>query len=195
MAIAAFRAQRKFMKKFTITEELLSLARIAASRTPPVEAVPSECVRSASSGGTAMYSNHNERLNIEFNVERLDFAGIQTMDPRLLRIPPGRNNERHRHAHESLFVVLEGEGNVLIGETRVPLKKGDVAFVPRWLFHQTTNTGDTDLVVVAITDFGFTYAVMGEDAHQARLRNVSTDSPKKHDIVGEEESIDKENII
>jgi gentisate 1,2-dioxygenase len=184
------------MKEFTIKEDLLSLAKIAASRVPPVEnTVPSECVRSASSGGTAMYSNHNERLNIEFNVERLDFAGIQTMDPRLLRIPPKRNNERHRHAHESLFVVLEGQGNVLIGDTRVPLKKGDVAFVPRWLFHQTTNTGDEDLVIIAITDFGFTFAVMGEDAHQARLGTISKDPTKKDDIMSEETSINKENII
>lgn len=172
------------MKEFTIQEELISLARIAASRKSPVEnAVASECVKSASSGGAAMYSNHNERLNIEFSVERLEFPGIQTMDPRLLRIPPKRNNERHRHAHESLFIVLEGEGNVLVGDARVPLKKGDVAFVPRWLFHQTTNTGDVDLVIIAITDFGFTFAVMGEDAHQARLRNVSEDSPKKDDII------------
>jgi gentisate 1,2-dioxygenase len=184
------------MKEYTITEELLTLARVAASRKPPVEnAEPLECVRSASSGGTAMYSNQNERLNIEFSVERLDFPGIQTMDPRLLRIPPKRNNERHRHAHESLFVVLEGEGNVLIGEARVPLKKGDVAFVPRWLFHQTTNTGDVDLVIIAITDFGFTFAVMGEDAHQARLGTVSKDSSKKDDIISEEDSINKENII
>lgn len=176
------------MKEFTITEGLLSIAKIAASREPIETAVPSECVRSASVGGKAMYSNHNERLNIEFNVERFEFPGIQTMDPRLLRIPPKRNNERHRHAHESLFIVLEGEGNVLIGDTRVPLKKGDVAFVPRWLFHQTTNTGDVDLVIVAITDFGFTYAVMGEDAHQARLRTVSEDPTKKDDIMSEESS-------
>lgn len=183
------------MKEFTVTEELISIAKVAALRVPPESADPAQCIKSATSGGSAMYSNHNERLNIEFSVDRLNFPGIQTMDPRLLRIPPGRNNERHRHAHESLFVVLEGEGNVLIDETRVPIKKGDVAFVPRWLFHQTTNTGDVDLVIVAITDFGFTYAVMGEDAHQARLRNVTTDSPKQHDIMGGEETNHKENTI
>ena len=165
-----------------ITEEVLRLAKVAASRITPVEnPVPSECVRTSDSSGTPMYSNHNERLNIEFNVERLSFPGLQTMDPRLVRIPPGRNNERHRHAHESIFVILEGQGEVLIGDTRIPVRKGDVAFVPRWLFHQTSNTGEVDLVVLAITDFGFTSAVLGNYDRRTRLSEGGEDTIQKED--------------
>ena len=167
-----------------ITEEVLRLVKVAASRTTPVEnPEPSECVRTSDSSGTPMYSNQNERLNIEFNVERLPFPGLQTMDPRLVRIPPGRNNERHRHAHESIFVILEGQGEVLIGDKRIPVRKGDVAFVTRWLFHQTSNTGEVDLVVLAITDFGFTSAVLGDYDRRTRLSEGGEDSIQKEDTI------------
>jgi mannose-6-phosphate isomerase-like protein (cupin superfamily) len=160
-----------------ITEEVLRLATIAASRKPPVEnPAASECVRTSDASGALMYSNHNERLNIEFNVERLSFPGLQTMDPRIVRIPPGRNNELHRHAHESIFVILAGQGEVLIGDTRIAVKQGEVAFVPRWLFHQTSNTGDVDLVVLAITDFGFTSAVLGDYDRRTRLSENGEDT-------------------
>ncbi len=168
-----------------MTEEVLNLVKVAASRTPPVESTqPSEFVRNSDSVSNMMYSNHNEKLNIEFNVERLAFPGLQTMDPRIVRIPPGRNNERHRHAHETIFVALEGEGEVLIGEARVPLKNGGIAFVPRWLFHQTINTGNVTLVLLAITDFGFTSAVLGDYDRRTRLREGGADSiEKKGDIL------------
>jgi oxalate decarboxylase/phosphoglucose isomerase-like protein (cupin superfamily) len=133
-------------------------------------------VRAAGASGTAMYANQNERLGIDFNVERIAFPGIQTMDARLVRIPQGKSNERHRHAHESIFVILEGRGEVLIGEKRVPVAQGDVAFVPRWLFHQTTNTGDRELLICALTDFGFTSAVLGDYDKRTRLKEGGDDA-------------------
>lgn len=161
-----------------LTAELKKLAETAASRSPAAEVSnPLDCVRaSGAAGGPQVYANKNERLGIEFAVERVMFPGIQTMDPRIVRIPPGHNNERHRHAHETIFVILEGAGEVLIGENRAPVKRGDFAFVPRWLFHQTINTGDSELVVLAITDFGFTSAVLGDYDQRTRLREGGDDA-------------------
>ena len=88
----------------------------------------------------------------------------------MVRIPPGRNNELHKHAHESLFVILEGEGEVRLGNEWRAVHKGDCAFVPRWIFHQTRNTSATeDLVLLAVTDFGFTSAVLGDYDKRTRL--------------------------
>jgi oxalate decarboxylase/phosphoglucose isomerase-like protein (cupin superfamily) len=159
-----------------LTQELRRLAQVAASRKPPVDPDPFECVRVARAPGVQMYANKNERLGIEFAVERVNFPGVQTMDPRIVRIPPGRNNERHKHAHESLFVILEGRGEVLIGDKRVPVQRGDVAFVPRWLYHQTINTGDSELVVLAVTDFGFASAVLGDYDQHHRLRGSGVEA-------------------
>ena len=38
----------------------------------------------------------------------------------------------------------------------VPVRAGDVAFVPRWMDHRTENTGDDELVILAVTDFRLT---------------------------------------
>ena len=124
-----------------------------------------------------MYVNRNEKLGIDFTVDRLAFPEIQTMDPRLLRIAPGKSNEFHKHAHESIFVVLAGEGEVRIGDAWRPIGKGSVAFVPRWIFHQTRNTSASEaLVILAITDFGFTSALLGDYDRRTRLAQGGADS-------------------
>lgn len=154
------------------------LVRKAASRVPLGTTTPtSELVRAATRPGTPHYANQNPRLGIDFSVERLTFPHLQTMDPRIVRIAPGRCNEYHRHAHESVFVVLEGEGEVFVGAGWHPVRKGDIAFVPRWGFHQTRNISESEeLVVLAITDFGFTSAVLGDYDHRTRLARHGDDA-------------------
>ena len=146
------------------------LARVRSNRGLSEEAPAEGLTAAPAEPGDAVYANQNERLGIDFTVQRLAFPEIEGMDPRILRIRPGANNERHKHAHESLFFVLEGQGEVAVGDTRHPVKTGEIAFVPRWYFHQTFNTSETeDLVVLAITDFGLTGAVLGDYDRKTRL--------------------------
>jgi quercetin dioxygenase-like cupin family protein/pyrroloquinoline quinone (PQQ) biosynthesis protein C len=141
------------------------------------EAAPEAFVHRAGAAMTRVYANTHLRLGIDFTVERLSFPDAQAMDPRVVRIRPGMANERHRHAHESLFVVLEGRGEVLIGDAWQVITAGDVAFVPRWIFHQTRNTSyGRDLVVLAITDFGLTSAVLGDYDRRTRLALAGADA-------------------
>ncbi len=162
----------------SVNEATLRLVQVAAARRALGEEVPAEAwTVDALTAGESMYANHNERLNIEFTVDRLAFPELQTMDPRVVRIPPGRNNELHRHAHESLFVVLQGEGEVRVGDAWRPIRTGSVAFVPRWIFHQSRNTSQTtELVILAITDFGFTSAVLGDYDRRTRLAQGGDDA-------------------
>ena len=161
-----------------IPKELEALLEQARSREPlgaDPEAGP--FTREGLARGAAMYRNTHERLEIDFEVDRLAFPDIQVMDPRVVRIAPGKRNELHKHAHESLFVVLEGEGEVRIGERAVPVKQGDIAFVPRWILHQTRNTSaERELVVLAITDFGFTSALLGDYDRRTRQSLGGDDS-------------------
>jgi len=107
----------------------------------------------------------NQSLAIDFQVQRLPLAGLQVLDPRLVRIAPGARNESLRHAHELIFVVLAGEGELRIGAETVPLKAGDVACVPRWLVHQSRNSSASEeLRLLAISDFGLTSVLGGGDA-------------------------------
>lgn len=118
-----------------------------------------------------LYRNRDVSLGIDFEVARLPFAGLQVMDPRLVRIAPGSRNEKHRHAHESIFVVLSGRGEIQIGAGLTVLETGHVAYVPRWVVHQSHNLCNREpLVLLAITDFGLTSAVLGDYDASTRLR-------------------------
>lgn len=158
--------------------ELERLVEAARARRPLGESAPVEAFRAEPlAPGRPLYANRNERLGIDFSVDRLAFPDLQVMDPRVVRIAPGKNNELHRHAHESLFVVLSGEGQVRIGEAWVSVRAGEVAFVPRWIVHQTRNTSATaELVVLAITDFGFTSGVLGDYDKRTRLAEAGNDA-------------------
>ncbi|EKD74537.1 MAG: Cupin protein [uncultured bacterium] len=102
-----------------------------------------------------LYFNENLTENIKFTVDRIPISP-DILDPRILCIPPGFNNEFHRHAHETIFFVIEGTGRVIIDNESIPIKPLDTVFVPRWVQHQTINTGKTELKIFAVTDYNFT---------------------------------------
>jgi mannose-6-phosphate isomerase-like protein (cupin superfamily) len=126
------------------------------------------CYR-AGTPGAPLYSNVHERLGIEFEVDRVPFAS-STLDTRVLRVAPHKNNERHKHPHESVFYVIAGRGRVHVNQASVDVGPGDMVFVPRWALHQSYNTGDDDLVILAVTDFGLTErAYVGNPLKTTRL--------------------------
>jgi pyrroloquinoline quinone (PQQ) biosynthesis protein C/mannose-6-phosphate isomerase-like protein (cupin superfamily) len=119
-----------------------------------------------------LYSNVNERLNIDFNVERVPFKA-DVFDTRILRIAPSKNNEKHKHPHESIFYVIKGVGKVYVNEAEIEIKEGDVVFVPRWAMHQSHNTGSEELLILALTDFGLTErAYLGDHLKTTRMKGT-----------------------
>jgi quercetin dioxygenase-like cupin family protein len=98
--------------------------------------------------------DHNtvDKLNIQFTVERLPLSA-DVLDPRMVRIPPGKFNEKHKHAHETLIHILEGSGQVLIDDRVFPVQRGDTVLVLRWALHQTQNLGASEMRFLAVTDF------------------------------------------
>ncbi len=111
-------------------------------------------------------------------MERAPFAA-EVLDTRMLRVAPHRCNERHRHPHESVFYVIQGRGRVHVNEAAVDVGPGDLVFVPRWAVHQSHNTADEELVILAVTDFGLTeQAYVGN--HLATTRLQGTQAPRRH---------------
>ncbi len=102
-----------------------------------------------------LYENKLEGQNIDFFVQKLPFP-LEVLDPRIVRIPPGKTNELHRHAHETVFVYLHGSGYAIVDDVKIPVKPGDVVFIPRWCRHQSVNEGPDEMVFLAIADFGLT---------------------------------------
>ena len=141
------------------------------------EPEPSSLLHRPGALGVPLYGNVNERLGIDFSVERVPFAS-EVFDTRVLRVAPRRNNERHKHPHESVFHVIRGHGKVQVNRASVEVGPGDVVFIPRWAVHQTFNTAGEELVILALTDFGLTEkAFLGDAVKTTRLKG--TQAPRE----------------
>lgn len=154
-----------------MTPEVQNIVSAIAARQPLADDAPTSAFQAEPlTNHREIYRNSNPRLGIDFSVDVLDFPGIQVFDPRIVRIAAGCNNELHKHAHESLFYVISGTAEVRIGDETMTVPQGGVAFVPRWAFHQSRNLSDSEeLVILAITDFGLTKAVLGDYDKRTRL--------------------------
>lgn len=161
-----------------MTPELLSLIANIEDRKPLATDHPASAFQADPvSNQREIYRNRNDKLGIDFSVDVLTFPGLQAFDPRIVRVAPGANNELHKHAHESLFFVISGTAEVRIGEDTVTVGAGGLAFVPRWVFHQSRNLSPTEpLVILAITDFGLTKAVLGDYDKRTRLADQGADA-------------------
>jgi quercetin dioxygenase-like cupin family protein len=115
------------------------------------------------------YANQVAKLNVEFTVERLPLSA-EVLDPRIVRIPPGKFNEKHKHAHETLIHVLEGSGEVLVDDRVLQVQPGDSVLVPRWSLHQTRNLGATEMRFLAVTDFHLSRRAYLGNAHDYRMQ-------------------------
>jgi uncharacterized cupin superfamily protein len=82
--------------------------------------------------------------------------GAQKLGYSLLAVPPGKRAFpfHNHHANEEMFFVLEGSGEVRIGEATYPIRKGDVIACPvggKETAHQIVNTGKEDLKYLAVS--------------------------------------------
>lgn len=75
--------------------------------------------------------------------ESHDGAGIFVT--RMIEIEPGGYSPQHTHPYEHQNFVVDGHGELLLGNDIRALGPGDVAHVPAGLRHQYRNTGSITL--------------------------------------------------
>jgi mannose-6-phosphate isomerase-like protein (cupin superfamily) len=72
------------------------------------------------------------------------FAGLNSFEP-------GQEHAPHKHeGQDKLYVVLQGTGDVRIGDAEELLTVGDAAFAPSGVLHAIRNSGTERLIVMAI---------------------------------------------
>ena len=79
--------------------------------------------------------------------------GFVTLEPNGGQVP------WHHQDQEEVYLVLEGTGEMCLGEERTTLKSGQAAYIPSGVFHQMTNVGDTPLKML------YCYGPAGDVAH------------------------------
>lgn len=68
-----------------------------------------------------------------------------------ITLQPGDTNNMHSHKDaEQVYFVMQGEGEVQVGEEREKVRAGDVIFLPVNVPHGFYNTGDKVAVVYLI---------------------------------------------
>ncbi len=70
-------------------------------------------------------------------------------------VPPGKQScpYHFHHAQEEMFIVLEGSGTLRVAGERLPLKAGDVVFIPAGpeYPHHILNTSDAPLKYLSLS--------------------------------------------
>lgn len=79
--------------------------------------------------------------------------GYVTLDPNGGQVP------WHNQNQEEIYFVVEGSGEMCLGEERTALSTGQAVYIPSGVFHQLTNTGDTPLRMI------YCYGPAGDVAH------------------------------
>lgn len=82
--------------------------------------------------------------------------GAQKLGYNLTSVPPSKRAfPFHNHrVNEEMFFVIEGEGEIRIGDATYPIRQGDVIACPpggKETAHQIINTGTVDLKYLAVS--------------------------------------------
>jgi quercetin dioxygenase-like cupin family protein len=80
-------------------------------------------------------------------------VGNVTLDPQGGQVP------WHNQDQEEVYIVLEGTGEMCLGEERRIVTAGQAVYIPPGVFHQITNLTDTPLRML------YCYGPAGEVAH------------------------------
>ncbi len=84
-----------------------------------------------------------ENCTVRWLVDAHD--GAPNFAMRQFEVAPGGFTPRHHHPYEHEVYVLDGEGEIMEGDSPHPLKSGDVIYVAPDEVHQFRNTGDKPL--------------------------------------------------
>jgi len=73
--------------------------------------------------------------------------------------PNGGQVPWHNQEQEEIYFVLEGEGEMCLGEERITMHGGQAVYIPQRVFHQLTNIGSAPLRMI------YCYGPAGDVAH------------------------------
>ena len=79
--------------------------------------------------------------------------GYVTLEPNGGQVP------WHNQDQEEIYFVLEGAGEMCLGQERQILRSGQAVYIPAGVFHQMTNIGDTPMTMM------YCYGPAGDVAH------------------------------
>jgi len=95
-------------------------------------------------------SGDNAILRELFNAAKEDIAPRCSLAH--ARVKPGQMTQRHRLKTSEVYYILEGEGEMQIGEEAEKVRPGQAIVIPPNSPQRIRNTGKTDLVFLCMVD-------------------------------------------
>ena len=87
-------------------------------------------------------------------IQAKNFAmGFVTLEPKGGQVP------WHNQEQEEIYFVVDGEGEMCLGEELSRIQAGQAVYIPGGVFHQLTNTGDRPMQMI------YCYGPAGDVAH------------------------------
>ena len=87
-------------------------------------------------------------------IQAKSFAmGLVTLEPHGGQVP------WHNQEQEEVYVILDGNGEMCLGQERSGVRAGQAVYIPPGVFHQLTNTGATPMRMI------YCYGPAGDVAH------------------------------
>ncbi len=87
----------------------------------------------------------------KFRADKMGKADLATGDYLfcgLNAFEPGQQHEPHAHCdRDKIYLVLEGRGEITVGEEACTVEPGDFAFAAADVVHSVRNTGEERLIV------------------------------------------------
>jgi len=88
------------------------------------------------------------------NIQAEAFSlGHVTLEPKGGQVP------WHNQEQEEIYLILEGEGEICLGDEKSVIRAGQAVYIPPNVFHQLTNTGEVPMVMI------YCYGPAGDVAH------------------------------
>lgn len=64
--------------------------------------------------------------------------------------PPGQGADKHRHPYEEIFVILDGDIEVIVDGAQQMIRGGNIAIIPANAWHEFKNRSDRAVLMVNI---------------------------------------------
>ena len=97
--------------------------------------------------------------------------GVVTLEPNGGQVP------WHNQQQEEIYFIVDGQGEMCLGEERIEVSTGQAVYIPSTVFHQLTNTGSSPMTMI------YCYGPAGDVAHwkqelEGTLPRAGEDAPK-----------------
>ena len=76
--------------------------------------------------------------------------GAENFAVRYYQLEIGAVSREEQHQHDHGVLVLQGTGEVLLGEQVHPITRGDIIYIPPDVLHQLRNTGQDPLGFICV---------------------------------------------